>query len=266
MKTMKRVLALIAVAIMMLTMAACGAKKESVVVGYTIYEPMNYENEEGKLVGFDTELAEAVFGKLGYNVVFKLIDWDQKYTELNSGAIQCIWNGFTANTADDDGVARADKVDFSYNYMGNKQVIVAKADLNKTITDAKSLAGKVGAVENSSAGDTYLSEKLEGAIKKGVASQLDAMKELSLGQVDFVVVDEQLAKAYVGKGDYAAFEISDKLYSDAEYYAIGFKKGSELTANVNETLEALAEDGTIAELAEKYGVSNTAITDFSDQK
>ena len=266
MKMTKRILAIVSILVMLLCMAACGAKKESVVVGYTIYEPMNYENEAGELVGFDTDLAKAVFEKLGYEVVFKLIDWDQKYTELNSGAIQCIWNGFTANTADDDGVARADKVDFSYNYMGNKQVIVAKADLNAAIADAKSLSGKVGAVENSSAGDTYLTENLEGAIKKGVASQLDAMKELSLGAVDFVVVDEQLAKAYVGKGDYAGFEISDKIYSDAEYYAIGFKKGSELTANVNAVLEELAADGTIAELAETYDVSNTAITDFSDQK
>ena len=236
-----------------------------ITVGYTIYKPMNYE-ENGELVGFDTDLAKAVFEKLGNKVVFKLIDWDQKYTELNSGAIQCIWNGFTANTADDDGVARADKVDFSYNYMGNKQVIVAKADLAKTVTDTKSLSGKVGAVENSSAGDTYLTQTLTGAIKKGVTSQLDAMKELSMGAVDFVVADEQLAKAYVGKGDYAGLEIVADVYSDAEYYAIGFKKGSDLTAKVNGALEALAADGTIASLAKKYGVENTAITDFSDQK
>ena len=288
--TMKKILALILAALMLVSFAACAADPaetatapaddatnetaandeakddaKSVVVGYTIYEPMNYE-ENGKLVGFDTELAEAVYEKLGYKVVFKLIDWDQKYTELNSGAINCIWNGFTANTKDDDGVARADKVDFSYNYMGNKQVIVAKADFAKEIKDTKSFAGKVGAVENGSAGDTYLGEKLEGAIKKGVTSQLDAMKELSMGTVDFVVVDEQLAKAYVGKGDYADLEISEKVFSDAEYYAIGFKKGSDLTAKVNGALEELAADGTIEKLAKKYGVENTAITDFSDQK
>ena len=242
-----------------------GNAAQVITVGYTIYEPMNYE-ENGELVGFDTELAKTVFEKLGYKVVFKLIDWDQKYTELNSGAIDCIWNGFTANTADDDGVARADKVDFSYNYMGNKQVLVAKADLAAKITDTKSLSGKVGAVENSSAGDTYLTKTLTGAIKKGVTSQLDAMKELSMGAVDFAVVDEQLAKAYVGKGDYASLTIAEKVYSDAEYYAIGFKKGSELTAKVNGALEELGADGTIAALATKYGVSNTAIVDFSDQK
>lgn len=297
---MKRILAFIAIAVLMVTMVACSSSEETAaddtadqstsagandaagkedakneentdaddktaVVGYTIYEPMNYE-ENGELVGFDTELAKAVFDKLGYKTVFKLIDWDQKYTELNSGTIQCIWNGFTANTADDDGVARAEKVDFSYNYMGNKQVIVAKADFIKEIKDTNSFAGKVGGVENSSAGDTYLTKELKGAIKKGVTSQLDAMKELSMGTVSFAVVDEQLAKAYVGKGDYADLAISDKVFSDAEYYAIGFKKGSDLTAKVNGALEELAADGTIAKLAEKYGVSNTAITDFSDQK
>lgn len=287
---MKKFLALILAALMLVSFAACGtepaetatadeenataenataaddkADEKSIVVGYTIYEPMNFM-KDGELVGFDTDLAKAVFEKLGYKVLFKEIDWDQKYTELNSGTIGCIWNGFTANTSDDDGVARADKVDFSYNYMGNKQVIVAKADFVKEIKDTKSFAGKVGAVENGSAGATFLTEKLEGAIKKGVTSQLDAMKELSMGAVDFVVLDEQLAKAYVGKGDYAGLEISDKVESEAEYYAIGFKKGSDLTAKVNGALEELAKDGTITKLAKEYGVENTAIIDFADQK
>ena len=286
---MKKFLALILAALMLVSFAACAAEpaenetepaetktaataeadakeeEKTIVVGYTIYEPMNFM-KDGELVGFDTDLAKAVFDKLGYKVLFKEIDWEQKYTELNSGTIGCIWNGFTANTSDSDGVARADKVDFSYNYMGNKQVIVAKADFAKSIEDTKSFAGKVGAVENGSAGDTYLTEKLEGAIKKGVTSQLDALKELSMGAVDFVVLDDQLAKAYVGKGDYAGLAIAEKVFSDAEYYAIGFKKGSDLTAKVNGALEELAKDGTIAKLAKEYGVENTAITDFADQK
>jgi len=283
---MKKFLALILAALMLVSMVACGTQpaetetaedetktenataaedEKTVVVGYTIYEPMNFM-KDGELVGFDTDLAKAVFGKLGYKVLFKEIEWEQKYTELNSGTIGCIWNGFTANTADNDGVARADKVDFSYNYMGNKQVIVAKPDFAKEIKDTKSFAGKVGAVENGSAGDTYLTEKLEGAIKKGVTSQMDALKELSMGAVDFVVLDDQLAKANVGKGDYANLAIAEKVESDAEYYAIGFKKGSDLTAKVNGALEELAADGTIAKLAKEYGVENTAITDFADQK
>ena len=78
-------------------------KKEIIIVGYTLYEPMNYE-EDGKLVGFDTELAQKTFSDLGYNVRFRLIEWNNKYIELNSGTINCIWNGFTSNSAD-DGVA-----------------------------------------------------------------------------------------------------------------------------------------------------------------
>ncbi|MBQ8448149.1 MAG: transporter substrate-binding domain-containing protein, partial [Clostridia bacterium] len=135
-----------------------------------------------------------------------------------------------------------------------------------TVTDASSLAGKVGAVETGSAGDTFLNDELEGAIRAGVTSQLDAMRELSLNTADFAVVDDQLAKTYVGKGDYANLVIVETVSGTEEFYAIGFKKGSDLTAKVNKALEELAADGTIAKLAEKYGVSNTAITDFSDQK
>ena len=120
-------------------------EKPTIVVGYTNYEPMNYEDENGELVGFDTDLAKAVFGNLGYEVMFQLIDWSARYTDLNSGVIDCIWNGFTCNAADDDGVMRTDKVDFSYNYMENRQVIVVKK--GSGIAAAADLKGKQGAAE-----------------------------------------------------------------------------------------------------------------------
>ena len=236
---------------------------KTVVVGYTIYEPMNYFDESGKLIGYDTELAEAVFGNLGYTVIFQEIDWSQKYTDLNSNTIDCVWNGFTCNTSDDDGIARSEKVDFSYNYMENRQVIIAKADSG--IASAADLAGKLGAVESGSAGESYAAS-FEGATVKGFLKQTDCLFEVNAGTADFAVLDAQLAKSYAGKGDYANIAIIEALSSDVEYYAIGFKKGSELTANVNAQLDKLAADGTIAALAEKYGVSNTAITDFADQK
>ena len=236
---------------------------KTVVVGYTIYEPMNYLDESGKLVGYDTELAEAVFGNLGYTVIFQEIDWSSKYTDLDSGTIDCVWNGFTCNTADDDGILRSEKVDFSYNYMENRQVIIAKADSG--ITSAADLNGKLAAVESGSAGESY-ANTFEGVTVKGFLKQTDCLMEVNAGTADFAVLDAQLAKSYAGKGDYESIVIIDGLSSDVEYYGIGFKKGSELTALVNEQLEALAADGTIAALAEKYGVANTAITDFSDQK
>lgn len=238
---------------------------KSIVVGYTIYAPMNYLDEETKeLVGFDTELAKAVFEKLGYTVIFQEIEWGSKYTDLNSGTIDCIWNGFTANVADDDdGVLRAEKVDFSYNYMENRQVIVVKADSD--IAAAADLNGKFGAAESGSAGETY-GNSFEGTTVKGFIKQTECLTEVLSGTADFAVVDAQLAKAYVGKGDYANLKVVDGLSSDVEYYAIGFKKGSELTANVNAQLEALAADGTLKTLAEKYGCATTVITDFADQK
>ncbi len=262
---MKKIIAMMLALAMILCFAGCGNKEEqkSVVVGYTIYEPMNYEDENGKLVGFDTELAEAVFGNLGYKVIFQEIEWESKYSDLNSNTIDCVWNGFTCNTADDDGVARADKVDFSYNYMENRQVVVVKND--SKIKAAADLKGKFGAAESGSAGETY-GKDFEGATMKGFIKQTECLTEVKSGTADFAVVDAQLAKSYCGKGDYENLMIVEDLSSEVEYYAIGFMKGSELTANVNAQLEKLAADGTIAKLAEKYGVSNTAITDFSDQK
>ena len=279
---MKKIISLILTLLMVTTLfAACGTSaqpaapadtpaapteagaEKTVVVGYTIYEPMNYFDDNGKLIGYDTELAEAVFGNLGYTVIFQEIDWSQKYTDLNSGTVDCVWNGFTCNTADDDGILRSEKVDFSYNYMENRQVVVAKADAG--ITSAADLNGKIAAVESGSAGESYAAS-FDGIITKGFLKQTDCLFEVLSGTADVAILDAQLAKSYAGKGDYASIAIIDDLSSDVEYYAIGFKKGSELTANVNAQLDALGADGTIAKLAEKYGVANTAITDFSDQK
>lgn len=238
-------------------------EKPTIVVGYTDYAPMNYFDDNGELIGFDTELAKAVFTNMGYDVMFQLIDWSARYTDLQSGTIDCIWNGFTCNSTDDDGVARSEKVDFSYNYMENRQVIVAKADSG--IASAADLAGKVAGVENGSAGESY-AKGFEDIMVTGFDYQTTALFEVKSGTVDFAVLDAQLAKSYCGKGDYADIVIVDGLSSDVEYYAIGFEKGSDLTAKVNAELEKLAADGTIAALAEKYGVATTVITDFSDQK
>ena len=266
---MKKLSAIILCLVMVLSFAACSAKdstsdvdKKTVVVGYTIYEPMNYQDENGELVGFDTELAQKVFGNLGYEVSFKEIRWENKYTDLASGTIDCIWNGFTCNAADEDGVQRSEKVDFSYNYMENRQVVVV--DKDSKIATADDLKGKVGVAEDGSAGQTY-ANSFSDIVYKGVTKQTDGLLEVSSKTAGFAVVDAQLAKSYCGKGDYANLMIVEDLSSDVEYYAVGFEKGSELTAKVNAELEKLGSDGTIKALAEKYGVENTAITDFSDQ-
>ena len=265
---MKKLIALLmTLALVAVGFAGCGTKeekKETIVVGYTIYAPMNYMDEDGKtLIGYDTDLAKAVFENLGYEVMFQEINWEQKYTDLNSNTIDCIWNGFTCNSSDDDGIARSEKVDFSYNYMENRQVVVVKKDSG--IAAAADLKGKKGAAEDGSAGETY-AKSFEGINYKGCPVQTDCLNEVNAMTADFAVLDAQLAKSYCGKGNYADLMIVDDLSSEVEYYAIGFKKGSELTAKVNAALEKLGADGTIEALAKKYGVENTAIKDFSDQK
>ena len=261
---MKRIIALtLAVMLLAVCFAGCKGEEKTITVGYTIYAPMNYLDADGNLVGFDTDLAKAVFEGMGYEVIFQEIDWPSRYTELNSGAIDCVWNGFTCNSADDDGVLRSEKVDFSYNYMENRQVIVAKKDSG--IASAADLSGKIASVESGSAGETY-AKSFAGVTTKGATKQTDCLFEVNANTAGFAVVDAQLAKSYAGKGDYANLMIVEALSSDVEYYAIGFEKGSELTAKVNEQLEKLAADGTIANLAKQYGVETTAITDFSDQK
>ena len=243
--------------------AACDNSK-TITIGYTDYAPMNYTNEAGELVGFDTELAKEVFSDLGYKVRFKLIEWSNKYSELNSGTIDCVWNGFTANCADqDDGIQRSEKVDFTYYYMTNAQCIL-RLDSTADVESKAEFAGSAVAYEASSAAEGFVAD-IEGANLKAVSSQMTAVMEVKAGTAQYAVVDLLLAKSIVGQGDYANLVINEGITIDAEYYAIGFKKGSDLTAKVNEKLVAYAADGTLAELAAKYGLSNQVITDYADQ-
>lgn len=261
---MKRIIAaLLMVALLIASVmcfASCGTGK-TITIGYTDYPPMNYEDENGKLVGFDTELATKMFEELGYKVRFKLIVWENRYSELNSGTIDCIWNGFTANTADDDGVARSEKVDFSYYYMTNAQCIVRRASAPNA-TSAADFESKTVAFELSSAGETYADGIDANINPKGVTSQMDALLSVKAGTADFAVVDILLAQSVVGKSDYANVAMNEGIEIAGEYYAVGFKKGSDLTAKINELFVKYAESGYLLELATKYDVENSIITDY----
>lgn len=262
-KLLAKVLGITLAAATICSFASCGGDEKTITIGYTDYAPMNYENEDGELVGFDTELAKAVFKDLGYKVRFKLIDWTNKYTEVNSGTIDCIWNGFTANCADDDGIQRADKVDFTYNYMTNAQCIL-RLDTATDVADKAQFEGMSIAYEASSAAEGFVVD-ITGANLKAVTSQMDAVREVNAGTAQYAVVDLLLAKSIAGKGDFSKIVINEGIEIAAEYYAIGFKKGSDLTAKVNEKLVEYAGDGTLAALAKKYGLSNQIILDYTDQ-
>ena len=163
---MKKTLALVLVAIMcVFALVACKAEPtvtetpevETLVCGVTIFENMNELDENGEWTGFETEFAQEVGKLLGMNVEFQEIDWTQKYNELASGAIDCVWNGFTANSSD-NGVKRSDLVDFTYGYMLNQQCIVIKADNAENFKTVEDLAGKKAGVEGGSAGEAYAAE------------------------------------------------------------------------------------------------------------
>lgn len=236
-------------------------RTKTITVGYTDYKPMNYTDNNGVLRGFDTELALIVFNSLGYEVKFKLIDWSNKYTELEGGTVDCLWNGFTANVADDDGVQRSEKVDFSIYYMTNAQCIIKKSS-TPNLSSVADFAGKAVGYEIGSAGQSYV-DGIEAKLNaKPVTSQMDAVRDVNMGTSQYAVVDLLLAKSIVGQGDYKNLVMNEGITIEAEYYAIGFKKGSQLTAKVNFMLEVYAELGYLTELAEKYGLETSVIDNF----
>lgn len=249
-------------AVSVVALVGCNRDK-TITVGYTVYEPMNY-TESGVFKGFDTELAQKVFEELGYKVIFKEITWSQKYIDLNSGNIDCIWNGFTSNGSD-DGIARSQLVDFSYNYMVNYQAVVIHNDNAAKYSDKASFKDVLGYAEGGSAGYAYAKE-LSGVEPSTVNKQTDAILQVNSKSGEFAVVDYLLANSIVGKGDFSNLSFLAALNSEIEYYAIGFKKGSELTAKVNELLEKYAADGSLLKIATKYGLDNAVITDFTSQK
>ena len=254
---MKKILALILALVMCaFCFAACGQKKnETLVCGVTIFEKMNEQDANGNWTGFESEFAMEVGKIIGMDVEFQIIDWEQKYNELNSGAIDCIWNGFTANSSD-NGVKRSDLVDFSYGYMLNQQCVVVKKDNVANFTSEESLKGKTACVEGGSAGASYAESVTDADKITKATAQINAFTEVKSGAVDFIVVDILLAKNLCGNGDYADLVIAEDIVLDSEIYAIGFKKGSELTAKVNVAIKQLEESGKLMELATKYGFEN----------
>ena len=275
---MKKLLTLLLTALMALTavfsLTACSedtnegivdVTTKTITVGYTVYEPMNF-TKDGVFQGFDTELALMVFTALGYDVRFKVIEWSNKYVELNENTIQCIWNGFTSNGSD-DGQPRNTLVDFSYNYMQNAQCILRKSTA-PAINSVSDFEGKSIAFENGSGGDSLASSYAENAtiMKVGCTDQMAAITKLNQGAADYAIVDVILAQSIISQADYSSLTINEGLTIDIEYYAIGFKKGSDLTAKVNVMLEAFAATGQLQELANKYNVGTMVITNFDSQK
>ena len=249
MKMMKRVLAMVAILVMMLCMTACGGK-DKLVVGITDFAPMDYQNDDGEWIGYDADLAKKFAESLGMEVEFVEIEWDNKIMELDNGNIDCVWNGMTLTDEVKAGMST------SVPYLKNAQVVVMPADKAaqyKTVADMKDLQF---AVEKGSAGAE--AADANGLKKTEVLDQATALMEVKAGTSDAAIIDLLMAGAMIGEGtSYENLVFTVELTS--EEYGIGFKKGSELTEKLNAFLKDAYEDGTMADLAETYGISNENI-------
>ena len=222
-------------------------QKGSIIIGYTVYEPMNYTDSEGRFTGFDTELAEIVCKKLNLTSDFVEINWDTKEVELAAKTIDCVWNGLTITDE------RKKQMEITIPYVKNAQVVVMKADAG--YKDTSSLIGKTVVAEAGSAGEKTVNEDESLSKAEYVAKEVQTtcLMEVSAGTADAAVLDLTLAKAMIGSGtDYAGLEIKELL--DVEDYGIAFRKGSDLCEMVNKILRDLAADGTLGALADKYSL------------
>ena len=216
------------------------------------YPPYGYMDDNGEYTGFDLELAQAVCELEGWELIKTPIDWDSKDMELNSGSIDCIWNGFTMN-------GREDAYTWSDPYCDNSQVIVVAE--GSGITTLADLAGKTVGVQAASAALDVLSDEEQ---QKDLADTFGALQqfpdynsaftELMAGSLDAIAIDIGVANYQIESRGEGYVILTETLNS--EQYGIGFKLGNEeLRDIVNADIKKLTEDGTVAELAEKYGIS-----------
>ena len=218
------------------------------VIGYTVYAPMNYTDDEGNFTGFDTELATAVCEKLGVEPEFVEINWDTKIVELDAKSIDCIWNGMTLTDEIMQNAACTKA------YAKNAQVVVVKDGTEYAST--ADLVGKTVLAEAGSAGESAIQddENLSQADYVSKSVQTDCLMEVAAGTADAAVLDLTLANAMIGEGtDYANLKIVDEL--NAEEYGVAFRKGSDAAEAVNAAFDELKADGTLEALAAKYDLA-----------
>lgn len=271
---MKKIVALFLTLAMVFALAACGSKpadnqadsdkepakvqtdmeyvkeKGKLVVGITDFAPMDYKDDNGNWIGFDADMATAFAKKLGVEVEFIEIDWDYKIQELENKSIDVVWNGMTLVDEVKAGM------ECSNPYCNNAQIVIVpadKADKCKTIDDVKDFQY---AVETKSAGQKQA--EANGFSYTPVQYQSDALMEVASGTSDAAIIDLLMAAAMVGEGtSYEDLAYTVKLNS--EEYGVGFRKGSDLAAELNQFFKDSYADGSMMTIAEKYGVQASII-------
>ena len=224
-----------------------GAAGGTFTVGFDQeFPPMGYVGDDGEYTGFDLEVAEEVAKRLGMEFVPQPVDWAAKDMELESGNIDCIWNGFTMTGREDDYT-------WTEAYMANQQVFVVTAESGiKTLAD---LAGKVVEVQAESSAEAALKDDPDLTGTFGTLQTTPdyntAFMDLQMGAVDAIAMDEVVARFQIEQRQ-VDFIVLDETLA-AENYAVGFKKGNDaLKDQVQAQLGALAADGTLAKISEKW--------------
>ena len=270
---MKKIIALLLAVLMVgAVMAACGSTNTDteateaadaaasdldavkaagkLVVGITDFEPMDYQDDSGKWIGFDADMASAFAASIGVEVEFVEIDWDNKILELDGGSIDCVWNGMTLTDEVTSAMSCSDP------YCNNAQVVVVNKDVADQYAKADDCKELSFAVESGSAGqeqaETYGFNFTE------VKDQATALMEVASGTCDAAIIDSLMAAAMVGEGTgYEQLTYTASLNS--EEYGVGFRKGSDLTAKCNEFFASAKADGTMESVAETYKVQAALI-------
>ena len=224
--------------------------KGVLVVGITEFDPMDYKDQDGQWIGFDADMAKAFAESLGVDVEFVEIEWDNKVLELESQNIDVVWNGMTLN----DEVMEA--MECSNAYCNNAQTVILPADVAADYETAEDMADLLFAVEAGSAGEDQV-EAL-GYDFTEVPTQADALLEVSAGTSDAAVIDLLMAAAMVGEGT-GYEDLVNTVNLNSEEYGVGFRKGSDLAAALNDFFLESYEDGTMLEIAETYGVQASLI-------
>ena len=223
------------------------AEGGTLIVGFDQdFPPMGFIGDDGEYTGFDLELAQEAAKRLGLEYKPQPIAWDSKDMELESGNIDCIWNGFTMTGREEDYT-------WSEPYMANTQVFVVAKDSG--IASQADLAGKVVECQVDSSAEAALQQVPDLTATFGqlltTADYNSAFMDLEQGAVDAIAMDVVVAR-YQIKQRNADFVVLDDTLA-AEEYAIGFKKGNtELRDKVQKTLEEMAADGTMKEISEKW--------------
>lgn len=250
----------------LVTLTACGKKEASstdswktieedkkVTIGLDdTFVPMGFKDEDGEIVGFDVDLAKAVFKEYGIKADFQPIDWSMKESELENGTIDLIWNGYTVTKS------REKKVLFTDPYAQNEQVLVTKKDSG--ITNAEGMKGKIlGAQEGSSGYEAFNNETktLKDIVKDNdatlYASFNEAMIDLENGRIDGLLIDKVYADYFLKQaGKLDAYNISSVGFKN-ENFAVGARKGDkELVDKINEAFKELQDNGKYAEISKKW--------------